>query len=141
MRTPHSKFFLMLVFLAAVVYGCALHSPLKGYYYEAKLPAIASADITTVSEFADALARDAGLLIVSRSPDNVFLSSPDKSSSGFTINISFYTPKNALYIATRGNVEGSNALAATQKAIALFQAKFPAGKLSRMTVYPGALGP
>lgn len=122
--------------------GC-LHvgSRLNGYYYEGRLPAWITADIVSANKLASDLSAETGLIITSKSSSNVFLNSSDKHGAKFNVNIAFYTPKNSLYIAVRGDIASSEALAATQKAVDLFTKDFPGAKLTTMTVYPGLLGP
>jgi hypothetical protein len=54
---------------------------------------------------------------------------------------SFYSAKNSLYIAVRGDIASPGALAAKAKVVDLFSREFPGAKLTSMTVYPGLLGP
>jgi hypothetical protein len=132
---------LAVIPIALLLQGC-LHSeaPLRGYYYEGKLPSSVKADLVSATQFANELSAEAGLVIADKSTSNIFLIS-NRNGPQFNVNISFYTPKNTLYIAVRGDIESSAALAATQKASELFEKRYPGSKLAWQTVYPGLLGP
>jgi hypothetical protein len=133
---------LALIPMALLLQGC-LHweAPLRGYYYEGKLPSSVIADLVSVTEFANDLSAETGLVIADKSTSNVFLISNGNDSAKFNVNVSFYTPKNTFYIAVRGDIESPAALAATQKASELFEKKYRGSKLTWQTVYPGLLGP
>jgi hypothetical protein len=139
-----TKSILFILCLTVGAIGCGCHSldtPLKGYYYEGKLPASIKADLTSTTKFASDLASETGLIIKDKSTSDVFLISNDKNSAQFNVDISFNTSKNIIYIAVRGDIENQDALTATQKTASLFAREFPDSTLTAVKVYPGLLGP
>jgi hypothetical protein len=133
--------------ISIVINGCA-YPALREINYDGQLAV--DANVVLAKQFASDLAAETGLQISGVFPQsslrrgecsNVFLSSKPGSNLNIGVVITTSEPKNTFSITVRGDIESPEASAITQKAVELFEKKYPDSKLTPFIRHAGPLGP